>query len=64
MSWDVKVVPETVIVYAVRCSTCGLNEEFQSQAAADERGRQHVKDHDDLWKNDDIGYDLNPERNT
>lgn len=62
MSWDVQVVPEAVIVYFVRCSTCGLTEEFDQQSDAHRRCNDHRKDHEDLWVNNDIGYSLNPAR--
>ena len=66
MSWDVRVVPEAIITYFVRCSTCGLNEECESKTDAEVVRLNHVRDHNDLYDGDtmDLGYGLNPDPET
>lgn len=61
MGWDVRVIPEAVIVYFVRCSTCGLNIEAPSEAEAENLRSAHWKAHDDRWDGIDLGLDLNPD---
>lgn len=61
MSWGVRVVTEYLPRYFVRCSTCGLNEEHETEEAAQVRLTQHIEDHDLLYdggNTTDLGYEL------
>lgn len=66
MSWDTRVVPEAIIVYFVRCSTCNLNLECRSESEAERYRAAHWRAHDERYAADemDLGYDLNPDPET
>ena len=67
MSWDTRVVPEAIIVYFVRCSTCNLNKQCADEYEAERERAAHWRAHDERYAESDgmdLGYDLNPDPNT